>query len=393
MTLLQGNRRTQPWLRSLAALLVAFVALGSPLATSTVDAASRGVTWDIDHEAKTITATIKLTLQRACSPDLRWVKEGGAHAPCAEVPANAAKDIKDAIENIWNAGHRYYCYDIVVKVDVQVDNSDAPRDAPDRLTVRIDTSPAGIRSRVSALGDPNAKADGTGNTPVDALEAENFGPKSSTWGHPPRYGSEYAHEAGHILGLDDGYEDVKDANGKVTSKVRAGHPTDLMSQANNKTIDKSTIRRMVERQGYKKTDLRCNYKIDRQVGPSKVDGLQCDVDSGVWTAVGTYRIAGAVGDQAWDMTIDWRSKKGSYTYSDLQTADFGVGGIKVRTEGTVAGRATITLDDELNAHIQLTEQVHTFRATIPGTPTWGSDQNAPLQSSEMIWEPIGRCPT
>lgn len=385
--------RTSPWLRVLGAVLAALVAIGTPLATPTADAVSKGVTWKIDHTDKSITATIKLTLQRACTPDLRWVKEGGTHAPCAEVPATAAKEIKEAIEKVWNSGHRYYCYDIVVTVEVTVDNSEAAKDTPDRLTVRTDSSPAGIRSHVSGLRSVSAKSDGTGNTPNDELRADNFGPRSSTWGHPPTAATTYAHEAGHVLGLDDGYEDVKDAKGKVVgSKVRTGHARDLMSESGNTSIDKSTIRRMVERQGFKKTDLRCNYKVDRQVGPSKVTGLQCDPEGGIWTAIGVYQIAGATGDQAWDMTIDWTAKKGTFSYADLQTADFGIGNVTVRTEGQAAGRVTVTIDAELNAIMQLTQEAHSFRASIPGTPAWGEERGAPLQSSSMIWEPIGKCP-
>jgi hypothetical protein len=380
-------------LRLLSALVLALVALGAPMAVPTAAAASTGVTWKIDDSAKTITAEIKITLTPVCSTNTRMM-EAITGARLCEVPQTAADDIKKAIEKVWNKDNKYYCYNIVVKVDVTIDNRPSS-DPSDSLRVQVDQSPVPVRSFVYGTRSTSATSGGTGSSANDQLNARNNGTGSSTWGYPPRSAQTYAHEAGHVLGLDDGYEDVRDANGNVTgSQIRPGHADDLMSNNTQRShVDKSTLRRMVERQGYRKTQLKCNYKIDQPSLGGRITGLQCDPPGGLWTANGIYQYAGAVGDQSWVMTIDWNTKRGNFTYADNQTADFGVSGIEVRTEGEAAGDATITLDDELNARIHLVEKAHSFRATIPGLPGGhGKDQNAPLQSIDLVWEPIGKCP-
>jgi hypothetical protein len=72
-------------------------------------------------------------------------------------------------------------------------------------------------------------------------EVSETGPQSTT----------YAHEFGHILGLDDAYKDVPDPAdpSQKTSEPLPGAPLDLMSIANEPSIDQSTINRLVKRHG------------------------------------------------------------------------------------------------------------------------------------------------
>jgi hypothetical protein len=386
------NRRARPGFttHALVGVLLALVGLVAPLTVLTVDATSKGVTWSIDHTEKTITAEVKITLTPKCPPDLKYIKEGGSPAPC-EVPKGAVADIKKAIEDIWNKDNKYYCYDIVVKVDITIDNSTQPNDPADRLRVQVDHSPVPVRSHVRGSQSATAAANGMGSTPNDQLDAGNYGTKSSIWAYPPRNGQTYAHETGHVLGLDDGYEDVKDANGNtVGSQIRAGHADDLMS--NNwvrRTLDKSTLRRMVERQGYKKTDLRCNYKIDQPSQGGRIKGTKCDPLGGFWRATGTYAVGPASGAQEWAVSIDATTRKGVFSYTDHQVAEF-IKAIVVTTDGNAFGDASITIDDELFVHMHLKEQWHTYHAVTKGGQ--GNDQNALPIAIDLIWDPIGKCP-
>jgi hypothetical protein len=91
----------------------------------------------------------------------------------------------------------------------------------------------------------------------------------------------YAHEVGHLLGLDDAYHDVKDpATGKIHSVTNTGAPDDLMS-ANKLTIDQSTIDRVVERnrnnlrdtkgQSVALEDLVCTAEFEATLAGKEID--------------------------------------------------------------------------------------------------------------------------
>ena len=59
--------------------------------------------------------------------------------------------------------------------------------------------------------------------------------------------------------------------------------------------------------------------------------------------------------------------------------------------GNAKGEATLTIDDANVATFQLRETVHTFTAKTPNGGK-GSDSNAPLASSTLVWQPGGTCP-
>jgi hypothetical protein len=394
VTTLPRHRRTPgPDVRhTLAALVLAIatlVGLGglAPVAAYTE---ANGVTWSIDDNAKTITADIRITLTPRCTTLQRVDAAINplSRSKCT-VDQAAADAIKANIEKIWNNGNKYYCYDIVVHVDIKIDNSNSNTDPANRVRVQLaQGSTSGVRSITKAVqGDGATWNDSTPNSQVTPV---NDGAASSTWGYPSGSANTFAHEAGHILGLDDGYEDYTGPDGKTQlSRLRPGAADDLMANTANSNIDKTSLRRMVERAGYKKTQLKCNYKIDQQSMGGHITGKKCDPLGGFWRSHGTYQVGTADGTQDWAVSINADTMRGTFDYTDHQVAQFAVG-ITVTTDGTAFGDATLSIDDELNAHMHLKEQWHTYVATVFGQQR-GHDQNAAPTSADFTWEAIGKC--
>jgi len=57
---------------------------------------------------------------------------------------------------------------------------------------------------------------------------------------------------------------------------------------------------------------------------------------------------------------------------------------------TANGEVALTINNEPQARFHLVEKKHTYTSTTTAGGT-GHDQNAPLQSIDLVWEPIGRC--
>jgi hypothetical protein len=248
---------------------------------------------------------------------------------------------------------------------------------------------SGIRSNTTATqGNGATWNDSTPNSQVTPV---NNGAASSTWGYPAGSANTFAHEAGHILGLDDGYEDYLAPDGKTQlSRLRPGAADDLMANTANSNIDKTSLRRMVERAGYKKTDLKCNYRIDQESQGGHITGKKCDGINGLWRQHGNYTDGPAQGTQDWAASINDTTMRGTFDYEDHQVAEFAFG-VTTTTDGTAFGDATLTLDDELNATMRLKEQWHTYTSTVFGQKR-GHDQNAEPTSATFIWMAIGKCP-
>jgi hypothetical protein len=219
------------------------------------------ISWTVDHDAKTITVRAKLQVYPACSEDFH----------SCTVSQLVAERVRIEILRVWNAGYTYRCYELAFDVDVTLGTSRFAID-DDRIGVGIDESPVPIRSWVmaSGLSNPFRSDAWQSNDPADRINPDNAWLLPSTWRrvgtHEDRRDTTYAHEFGHILGLDDTYRDT--AGG---SEPIPGAPVDLMAQAGNPTIAQETIDRLVERNRdrlfdaegnrVELEDLRCEYRI------------------------------------------------------------------------------------------------------------------------------------
>ncbi len=261
-----------------AVALAILVGVGAVAPVPVAGATASAVSWKTDDLSKIITANVRITITPACTPgQLAAARTPAAVARC-HVTDDIARAIKENIEKVWN-GHQYYCYDVVVKVDVKVDDHLNPPDPTDRVEVRIDQSPVYMRNFVSASESSGATWDG--NSPSDQLTPQNNGASSSLWRYPAvRPGINtpnlYAHEAGHVMGVHDTYEDYTGADHKLHSRPKAGAAVDVMNSTAAGNVEKATINRLVERAGIKKTDLKCNYQIDHPSLGGRIAGRKCD---------------------------------------------------------------------------------------------------------------------
>jgi hypothetical protein len=228
------------------------------------------VTFTVDHRAKTITVNIKLTVYPGCSGEEGDDEQRRACASAGgQITQFLLDKIKRDIEKVWNNDNYYRCYKLIVVVDVERGTA-RKKVAKGRVAVRIDPSAAGIRSFVD-----NSGAVGNGewrsNDPRDRVEPTNDGADETTWSESAQSGSTYAHEAGHVMGLDDTYIDVKGADGKTRSVPRPGSPLDVMN-GSNWSVAPETMSLLIERnrdrlvdKAGKKVDikdLRCDFTLE-----------------------------------------------------------------------------------------------------------------------------------
>jgi hypothetical protein len=216
-------------------------------------APSGSVTWTVDHQKKTITALVRLQIYSGCSGNPMGDEEDQAGACVGEgsqVTQFLADKIKGSAERIWNQGYHFRCYRLKVIVDVKL-AADRGSVDPDRLAIRIDPSAVRIRSFVN--GESNAER-WNSEDPRDRVDPSNGG-DISTWtedaqGH---FSHTYAHELGHVLGLEDTYLDATDpVTGKTKSVPIVGAPHDLMNGGEG--IDQKTVDLLIKRNSDRLTD-------------------------------------------------------------------------------------------------------------------------------------------
>ncbi|MGZ8563228.1 MAG: hypothetical protein ACXWWU_06380 [Candidatus Limnocylindria bacterium] len=135
-----------------------------------------------------------------------------------------------------------------------------------------------------------------------------------------------------------------------------------------------------------------NQSFRTGMGSGHIIGQKCDGPDGQWTPEGVYDAADAQGNQVWNIDISMQtntSGRGLFTYSDVQIMP--IGGASVITTGNARGEVTLDIDPNTGvAKMNMRETYHVFRATTT-VGGHGSDQNAPLQSYDMTWQPGGDC--
>jgi hypothetical protein len=238
-------------------LLMCGVLIGGAPPPPAQAASSTGlVGWIVNHKKKTITATVKIQIY------LSDCASGGGY--CGISDTTIAGYIEQNIKEAWN-GHHYKCYQLIFDVSVTV-VSDRFEVSGNGVGVLVDRSDLqGVRSDTRSTVASTARSALPGawesNDPADRLEVTNSIVSPSTWSYPPRQNYTYAHEFGHVIGLDDYYDS--------SNNLYAGAPDDLMNKSGSKTISQETIDRAVERNGDRMVDT-----DGKAADPNK---LQCDL--------------------------------------------------------------------------------------------------------------------
>jgi hypothetical protein len=262
---------------------------------------------DVDDVNHVITITGRITVYPLCAPRVRaspsFRGADGAPMPTSPctVPEAVRQQIQDQIEQVWNQSKKFECYDVVVKAIVTVDNSASQfTTSPDSVMIGIDQGATTFASHVHG-GPFQPGHTNNGNRAEDRFVPVNSTDRPSRWAHPPMENGQpvnvYAHEFGHVMGLDDSYEFVTDAQGNRVRQLRAGMADDLMNTSYNGNIDQSTIDRLIERSGkITKATAKCDYKIDQMVEWYHFTSVKCDTPEGDWvlTVDGTRDIGGGV---------------------------------------------------------------------------------------------------
>ena len=237
--------------------LLAVVAIALAMATTVSSAVpmvaraavgAGALTWTVDQKKNTI--TVSGHLQIYLGPCIQnTAQAGGAEGgpgstgrDCTATAAQIGQAMKRDIESTWN-GHFYKCYRLIVQVDVTATTSRFSVD-PNRIGVRVDRSVETIRSwveptwgsKVDMITGDNWQS----NDPADRVNVDNGTLHPTTWAYPPGAPHTYAHEFGHVLGLDDQYVEG-------TWGPKPGAPSDLMWSTQTSFIDQTTIDRVVER--------------------------------------------------------------------------------------------------------------------------------------------------
>jgi hypothetical protein len=256
------------------------------------------VTWSVDQNAKVITGKVKLRITPRCSPSML---AGRTRNPALRERCTVTTEIADAIkanaERIWNNGNTFKCYAVQIDVDVEIDNDPRGQQSSDRVDIQIDQASGNITSSIATVGPTNSAWNSARYE--DRSRPVNDTERPSTLSYPPPRDVDanlYAHEVGHVLGLEDGYETVRDPQGNEFSRTRADAPDDLMSHQGNPTVHQSTIDVLIARSGVFLTEpIKCDYKIDTTIEWYHFTSLKCGSAEGIWnlTVDGVYDLGGA----------------------------------------------------------------------------------------------------
>ncbi len=317
------------------------------------------VTFKVDDAKKTINVTVKLAFyNRTC----------GAGASC-EVPAGDVSRIVKAIEDMWNNGSKVKCYTFVVKVDARVVGSQSEAGQAE-VDVGLDYGPVPVRAFVHGVLHGVAASDPLSNSPDQRVEAAHDPASPTTW--PSKtYDQTYAHEFGHILGLDDNYD-----------KAKSGFPVkgasdDLMFRKQG-TVTDEMVKRVVERSGeVKLADLKCGLVTESHVDPIEWYGDKCDDVDGEWLVRGQTASGGLIETWIYDAIVDPKTFQETYKYEALGSIPGGT----FRKNGS--GRASTAAQPDGSVVLKLDGTVVTGTITAAGTTQTVS---LPVPAAEFTWK-------
>jgi hypothetical protein len=324
------------------------------------------VTFKVDDANKTITATVKLAFySRSC----------GAGTSC---PANAADvaRISQAIEKWWNTGLMVRCYTFMVVVDARSIGSQS-EGAKDEVDIGLDGSPEVLRGYVAITAGSvhgGGVSNPLGNTPADRIDAEHNPADPSTW---PEYTYEqvYAHEFGHILGLEDNYDKTD------PRKLAPGASEDLMFRKQG-DVTAEMVKRVVDRSGVvNEKDLKCGWNISQAApGGYTLKGLKCGDTDGEWTLQAVLPGPPIHSESTTTVTIPKGSLQGTFQMSTITESP----GFITTINGK--GTASLALQDDGSVIVHLDASTATSdakgagaeeRVTLPipaGQFTWAANQ-------------------
>ena len=359
--------------------LVAAILVGVSLPAPASAAVPSAVTWKVDHVNKTITVSVKLLLYPTC------IASSSVRTDPCNVSEGIANRVREDILKVWNnsgKGYYYKCYKLIFEVDVKVANGANRFTVPkDRVGVQVDKSSVGFRSFVTVSKHGPWNSDDASDRP----NPTNSSMSPTTWAYPPRdsgSGFVYAHEFGHVIGLDDAYDDVNPGTPTESSVPKPGAPIDLMSKNGVTTISQVTIDRLVKRSGIEST-LECDYKIDTKVQWFHYESLKCGGAEGTWkiivTGVLDFGRGRLVAEGKGDVTLrpaSGVSSRTAFTGRWNATYRIDVEGIPVSTggqQGFALGDAEFdAAATDLKLHLKTTHTEGDFWAHTPAASLSGA---------------------
>jgi len=344
--------------RVVALLLVSLLALaglGAPIGAAGLrpeaERANPAITWRVDHPAKTITVSVNLAVFVDPFPD-----NDVAFAAMQSAAARIEADIRRVWSNL-----RFKCYAFIVDPHVRlVGGEGAVRN--DEMGIRLDTS-------VLPAGTHLFRSGRTGSEPMRSYVAWESGQEGEVTSDQPHNGSiptgphaeyrsvwafmerpnVYAHEFGHILGLQDFYG--------ADGRQRPGTAFDLMFYQ-TLPVSPETVTQVIRRSGQvDESTIRCPISIDL---PPFSFGVQAAIPG---TAGGT------VSFHAWACDYDPPTMDSSRRRPiTVKVAYTGHGGANAGPFGEESGGGTVDLDSTIPPPFGSVETGTPSRFTFQASP-------------------------
>ena len=333
---------------------------GASVRADTTFTPSGAVTFKVDHDKKTITATVKLAFyNRSCR----------AGQSCEASAADVARIVR-AIERMWNTGQKVKCYTFEVKVDARsvADQSGAGQNEVD---VGLDYGPVAVRAFVHGEHHVSTTTSPLSNSPDDRVDPVHDPASPTTW-PSNTYDQTYAHEFGHILGLDDNYDPAH------SGFPVAGTSDDLMFRKQG-DVTAEMVKRVVERSGQVELkDLRCGWTTNADTPLGEIRGTKCGDLGGDWTVKGEEQLGGGTITTLWNATIDATTLAGTYRHEKIQKLGPSV------TTANQKGSAKVVLGQDGN----VTMTVDAAQIKLRTTNSFGGkgSTTTPGPARTFLWE-------